>query len=94
MSLVTLSAKEVAAGLGCKERWLVEQARDGKIPARRIAKQWRFTQQDCAEIVDLFANGFHKPENESAVRPAGVTAQSRRRLLRGDRQQSLRRSGP
>jgi len=94
MRPITHSAREVAAGLGCTERWLVEQARDGKIPARRIAKQWRFTQQDCAEIVDLFANGFQKQQSESAARPAGLTAQSRRRLGRGDRQQSLKTSGP
>lgn len=94
MSVITYSAREVAAGLGCTERWLIEQARDGKIPARRIAKQWRFTQQDCVDILAMYTNGFRKPQNESAAQPAGLTAQSRRRLLRGDRQQSLRRSGP
>ncbi len=94
MSIVTYSAEEVATGLGCKVRWLVEQARDGKIPARRVAKQWRFTLQDWADIIELFANGFHKPQTESAVQPAGLTAESRRRLLRGDRQQASKRCPP
>jgi hypothetical protein len=88
VSISTISAEEFAEELGCSPRWLVEQARGGTIPARRIAKQWRFTQEDCAEIVELFANSFHKSQTESAPRPAGLTAESRRRLLRGDRRQS------
>lgn len=93
MSIVTYSAEEVATGLGCSVRWLVEQARNGKVPARRVSKQWRFTQQDWADILDLFANGFHGLQSESTTRPAGLTVQSRRRLMRSDRQQPLKTSG-
>lgn len=85
MSITTYSAEEVAAGLGCTVRWLTEQARHGKIPARRVAKQWRFTQQDCADIVALYGNGFCQPQNESLMPAAGLTQQSRIRLLRGER---------
>jgi excisionase family DNA binding protein len=87
MSIVTYSAEEVANGLGCTVRWLVEQARNGKVPASRVSKQWRFTQQDLADILDLFANGFHRLESEPTARLAGLTVQSRRRLVRSDRQQ-------
>ena len=81
MSITTHSAEEVATGLGCTVRWLVDQARKRKIPARRVAKQWRFTNQDCADIVDLFANGFHEQQSETSVQPVGLTTHSRRRLL-------------
>lgn len=82
MSIVTYSAEDVATGLGCTVRWLTEQARQGKIPARRIAKQWRFTEQDCLEILALCANGFCTPRAEMPAPAAGLTQQSRRRLMR------------
>ena len=84
MSITTYSAEEVATGLGCTVRWLTEQARHGRIPARRVAKQWRFTQEDCADIITQYANGFCRPQNGSPVPAAGLTQRSRSRLLRGD----------
>ena len=85
MSIITYSAEDVAAGLGCTVRWLTEQARKGSLPARRIAKQWRFTEQDCADIIAQCGNGFCKPQNGSVAPAAGLTQQSRRRLGRSDR---------
>lgn len=85
MSIITYSAEDLATGLGCKVRWVIEQARQGKIPARRIAKQWRFTEQDCTDILALCANGFHQPQIESPGLAVGLTEQSRRRFVKSAR---------
>lgn len=82
MSIITYSAEELASGLGCTPRWLTEQARCGRIPGRRVAKQWRFTEQDCVDIITLLGNGFCKPEKKSEAPVTGLTRQSQRRLMR------------
>ena len=80
MSVTTHSVGEVATALGCTPRWLVEQARHGRIPARRIAKQWRFTDSDVRDILTLCANGFQSPAVAIAAPATGLTQQSRLRL--------------
>lgn len=85
-SLKTLSVDEVADGLGCAPRWLIEQVREGKLPARKIGRTWRFTESDVADILAICANGFCKPD---AIRPSlhavpiasQLTATSRRRVV-------------
>lgn len=80
MNTATHSAEDVAVDLGCAPRWIKEQAREGKIPARRIAGQWRFTDSDVEEIIALFANGYRRPDIESTTPGSGLTQQSRLRL--------------
>lgn len=48
-----LRPEEIAAHLGCS-RWLVmERARSGDWPSRRIGRLTRFTREDAATIVAL-----------------------------------------
>jgi len=87
VSLKTYSLEEVADGLGCTARWLIEQVRAGKFPGRKIARSWRFTESDVDDIFTLCRNGFHDPaitpirSLASVSMASGLTATSRRRVL-------------
>lgn len=87
MSLKTYSLDEVADGLGCTARWLIEQVRAGKFPGRKIARGWRFTESDVDDIFTLCRNGFHGPDTTSMrsvpvmSMASGLTATSRRRVV-------------
>lgn len=84
MSIETFSLDEVAKCLDCTTRWLTEQVRANKFPARKIARQWRFTEADVATIIALCGNGFpnraageHAPPDFVAT---GLTERSRRNV--------------
>ena len=94
MSVTTHSVGEVATALGCTPRWLVEQARHGRIPARRIAKQWRFTDSDVRDILALCANGFQSPAATSVAPATGLTQQSRLRLAASNELPVVSSRGP
>jgi excisionase family DNA binding protein len=82
MSVTTYSVAEVSEQLVCTERWLLDQVRAGRFPARKVARHWRFTQQDVADIFDVCANDFHKPADAAVVTPiAGLTPRSRKRMV-------------
>jgi hypothetical protein len=88
-SLKTFSADELADDLGCAPRWLIEGARNGRFPARKIGRSWRFTENDVAEILAICANGFFKPDTTTPLlraMPMGsrLTATSRKRVVGSD----------
>jgi hypothetical protein len=37
-------------------RWLTEQVRAGRLPAKKVAGYWRMTDQDIADAPDICAN--------------------------------------
>lgn len=99
MTFKTYSADEVAADLGCRARWLLDQVRGGKLPGRKIARAWRFTDDDVNEILTLCSNNFRNfesapPSHSDPVLPSatGLTATSLRRVAGERRQNGHRRS--
>jgi hypothetical protein len=48
----THSPAEVARALGATERWVIQKARSGEIPARKIAGKWRFTDRDIEAVIE------------------------------------------
>jgi excisionase family DNA binding protein len=88
VSIKTYSVDEVADGLDCTPRWLTEQVRAGKFPARKVARHWRFTEEDVAAIFALCANNFRgladadtTPGSTTVRIVTGLTPRSRRRLV-------------
>ncbi|MCU1697342.1 MAG: hypothetical protein JWR34_3405 [Mycobacterium sp.] len=81
MSITTYSVEELAAGLGCTPRWLTEEVRSGRFPARKVARHWRFTEQDVADIFHLCARDFHKPVTVPVAPVTGLTPRSRKRVV-------------
>lgn len=87
MSYRTYSLGEVAGALGCSRRWVMDQVRAGKFPARKIARHWRFTESDVQSILALCANnvGFAADAvigsaSNVTPMPVGLTPRSRKRL--------------
>jgi hypothetical protein len=67
--------------MGCSERWLIEQLRSGRFPGRKVGRQWRMTDKDVQDALDICANDA-RPVNGNAVAPvSGLTPTSRKKLL-------------
>jgi excisionase family DNA binding protein len=81
MSIQTYSVDELAAALDCTPRWLVEQVRARRFPARKIARHWRFTEQDVAEIFAVCSNDFQHTDDAVVTPITGLTPRSRKRVV-------------
>ncbi|RST04994.1 helix-turn-helix domain-containing protein [Streptomyces sp. WAC05950] len=73
---------DVASALGKSEWWVKEQARNGRIPYTKPGRAYRFTAEQFAEIISLFAEGPSAPRVARQVRPAEVRMQGPLKPLR------------
>jgi hypothetical protein len=86
----THSITEVTAQIGApSERWVVDQIRSGRFPARKIGRAWRMTDQDIADALDACRNTL-RPEEKVPRHLSGLTAMSRKRILVAGKTESLR----
>ena len=86
----TFSIAEAATQLGApSERWVVDQIRLGRFPARKIGRAWRMTDQDIADALDACRNDL-RPQVEVPTRLSGLTATSRKRLVEAGKTASTR----
>lgn len=69
---------ELALGVGGTERWWADQARAGKIPARKVGGHWCLTAEDLAEALEIF-RGNARPIPEPIDDDLGLTEAARRR---------------
>jgi len=79
---LTYSAAEVAERI-CGDQdaaqWFITKARTGRIPARKIVREWRWTEADIQGTLDAFANRVLPPPPN----PWELSPTSLRRLGRG-----------
>ena len=69
-------AKQISAP---SERWVIDQIRTGRFPARKIGRGWRMTEWDIAEALDACKNGRRSHTvGDSPLN--GLTPTSRKRL--------------
>lgn len=47
-----LTAEDVASLLGKSPKWVASAARNGTLPARKVGRQWRWTEGDVAAYVE------------------------------------------
>ncbi|MFE3860643.1 helix-turn-helix domain-containing protein [Streptomyces goshikiensis] len=73
---------DVASALGKSEWWVKEQARKGRIPYTKPGRAYRFTAEQVAEIISLFAEGPSGHRVPQQMRPAEVRAQGLPKPLR------------
>jgi hypothetical protein len=69
---------ELAQNVGGTERWWADQARAGKIPARKIAGRWCLTPEDLKEALESFRRNV-SPVPEPIDDDLGLTETARRR---------------
>jgi hypothetical protein len=76
MTAVTLlDAKQVAARLGRTQHWVNDQAKRGVIPAKKVGRYWKFTEEGIAAYLERVDNQSRDPMAMSAA------SASRRRVL-------------
>lgn len=88
MSLMALS--EAAAQLHCSKRWLADNLRAGRFPAKKIGRKWMLTDDDVAAILQLCsvmpiataANGSAGMESSTSVTPTTLRRLQRNRSPR------------
>lgn len=79
---VTFSIANVAEQMGApSERWVIDQIRSGRFPARKIGRAWRMTERDIEDALEVCGN-THRPPVQPAAPLTGLTPTSRRRLER------------
>lgn len=76
--LATYSVAEAADVLKVTEPWYAKRLRDGEFPGHKIGRQWRLTQDDIRQALELTAKPAITPQPD----PSGLTRTSRRRLTR------------
>jgi hypothetical protein len=75
---------EAVAAIGVSPRWLADQLRAGKFRAHKIARRWKFSNEDLDEILRLCAVGPRPalPTNPDGPQATSMTRTTARRLHR------------
>jgi hypothetical protein len=79
----------VAGLLSHSEKWLSDQLRAGRFPARRIGRKWAFAKEDLDAILELCAVGPKAAALDDPTTPAvsqrssSMTRTTARRMRRG-----------
>lgn len=80
MRPITCDIATAAQRLGApSERWVVEQIRAGRFPARKMGRIWRMTEQDISDALDMCLNKVSH-SGGVPVQRSGLTATSSKRL--------------
>jgi len=69
-------ATELIGAPSC--RWVTDQIRSGRFPARKIGRAWRMTDQDVADALEACGNSL-RPQPDVVQPLTGLTPTSRRR---------------
>lgn len=86
MSLMALS--EAAARLHCSKRWLADNLRAGRFPAKKIGRKWMLSDDDIDAILQIcsVAPAAFSTGSSAAITPASsMTKTTLRRLQQGAR---------
>lgn len=77
---LTYDLAEAAARIGgVTEKWLAARLRAGKLPGRKVGRQWRMTESDIEAAVELFGVGpqmnwvGHEPHLRTEGASSGLT---------------------
>jgi excisionase family DNA binding protein len=69
---LTFSVEEAAPLFPCSSRWLTEQLRSGRLPGRKIGRNWRLTEDDIHEALDRL-----RKQTEQKADARGLTTRRR-----------------
>jgi len=81
MQPITYDIADAAQRMGApSERWVVEQIRTGRFPARKMGRAWRMTEQDITDALDACRNTV-TGSVEVTVQRSGLTPTSTKKLF-------------
>jgi len=75
----TMRLDEAAALFPCTPRWLANQIRAHRIPARKIGGHWRMTEGDVEAALEAFCNSPAEPADVTDTPRLGLTVAAARR---------------
>jgi hypothetical protein len=82
MNLMDLS--QAAAKLHCGERWLADNLRAGRFPAKKIGRKWALSDDDVAAIIQIcsvnHAAVFSVDSSDGSAPSSSMTRTTLRRL--------------
>jgi hypothetical protein len=89
--MILLDLGQAAAKLHCSERWLADNLRSGRFPAKKIGRKWVLSDDDIAAILQICSvnksSAFCADSSNSAAALSSMTKTSLRRLEQRSRRQ-------
>jgi hypothetical protein len=80
---------QAAAELHCSERWLADNLRSGRFPAKKIARKWMLDDDDISAILQICsvndARAFSVDSSVSTSPSSSITKTTLRRLHQSGR---------
>jgi hypothetical protein len=82
--MILLDLSQAAAKLQCSERWLADNLRRGRFPAKKIARKWMLDDDDISAILQICsvndAPAFSVDSSVSTSPSSSITKTTLRRL--------------
>lgn len=81
-----MDIRQAAAELHCSTRWLADNLRAGRFPAKKLGRKWMLTDDDVATILQLCSvspTASSANTVPSAAPPSSMTKTTLRRLEQG-----------
>jgi hypothetical protein len=81
--MILLDLGQAAAKLHCSERWLADNLRSGRFPAKKIGRRWMFSEDDISAILQMCSvtpTGLSTDTGISAAPASSMTKTTLRRL--------------
>jgi hypothetical protein len=82
--MILLDLGQAAAKLQCSERWLADNLRSGRFPAKKIARKWMLSDDDISAILQICSvnesSKFSADSSNNAAALSSMTKTSLRRL--------------
>ena len=82
--MILLDLSQAAAKLQCSERWLADNLRSGRFPAKKIGRKWMLSDDDIATILQICSvnksSAFCADSSVSVAPSSSMTKTSLRRL--------------
>jgi hypothetical protein len=82
--MILMDLSQAAAKLHCSERWLADNLRSGRFPAKKIGRKWMLSDDDIAAILQIcsvnHASAFSADSSVSVAPSSSMTKTTLRRL--------------
>jgi excisionase family DNA binding protein len=81
--MILMDLDQAAASLHCSKRWLADNLRAGRFPAKKVGRKWVFSEEDINAILQIcsVSPGELASEAGQSVAPrSSMTETTRRRL--------------
>ena len=89
--MILLDLGQAAAKLHCSERWLADNLRSGRFPAKKIARKWMLSYDDIATILQIcsvnHASAFSADFSVDHAPSSSMTKTTLRRLQKNTSRQ-------